>query len=215
MIGVALLLVWPFAWRMAAYLADVETRVYNESLYQSGALLALATYALLWAPWGWISAAATAPVALSALIAFLLLKLKPSEAAKLWVWQISVAALVAALVIVGRHGLAMVFEATKIAAYAHEADPREVYKGTLAAPGEISVQWKSTGSPWLDRAAGQIKLTIEPAPHERRILLETLRGDETLSFKPIQDAVHTETLENIRPGTPRSEERRVGKECRL
>jgi len=200
--GAALLVVWPFAWRLSANLANVETRVYNESLYQSGALLALSTYALSWVSWTWIAAAVAVPVVVSALIAFRGLKLKPIEAAKLWAWQIGFAALLIALVVVGRHGPGLVLDATKIAAYARAEDPRQLYEGTLAAPGDIRVTWSSTGSPWLDRAAGKIRLTLEPAPHERRILLDTRRGENSLSFKPIREAVHSETIDAITPGIP-------------
>ncbi len=201
-VGAALLVIWPFAWRLAAYLTNVETRIYNESLYQSGALLALTTYALLWGPWSWLVAAPAVPAVLSALIAFFALKLKPFEAAKLWTWQFSAAVLIALLVIIGRHGPSLLIDIPKIMDFAKKTGTREVFAGTLEAPGEIRVQWQSSGSPWLDRAADKIQLTLEPGPHERRMFLEIIRGEETLSFVPVREETYMTPVEEIRVGIP-------------
>ncbi len=202
LLGGALLVIWPFAWRLAAYLVNVETRIFDESLYQSGALLALTAYALLWTPWAWLPAAAVVPVLLSALIAFSALKLKLSDAAKLWAWQLGSAVLVAALVIVARHGSGLLIDIPKIVSFAQKTGTRPVYEGNLNTPGQVRVQWNSSGSHWLDRAAGSIQFILEPGPHERLIFLETIQGDAPLTFSPVRGDSHTARVDHIQIGVP-------------
>lgn len=200
-LGGVLLLGWPIAWRLAAYLTNVENRIFNETLYRSGALCALLAYLLLWAPWRWMMAAAIAPAVLGAVIAFLFLKLTPQQAAKMWICQLGFAALFAITLIVSRHGPGLLLTAPQIAAFARESGTRPPREGTVPVPGVIPVQWQSSGSRWLDTRANSMRLTLH-ADRERRMFLDTLEDGKTLSFEQLSGDEHIEDRAGIRIGVP-------------
>lgn len=200
-LGAVLLIGWPIAWRLAAYLVNVESKVYNETLYRAGILCALTAYALLWTPWQWTAAAAVAPAILSAVIAFAFFKLDVQRAAKVWACQYAFAALLALTLIVSRHGPGLLFEAPRIVAFGQQTGTRTPHEGTMTAPGEIRVQWESSGSPWLDRRANAMRLTLNAA-EERRMFLDTLEDGKTLSFEQLSGVEHTEDRSAIRVGVP-------------
>jgi tetratricopeptide (TPR) repeat protein len=200
MIGAALMAAWPFVWRLSAYLANAEKQVYDETLYYAGALLAMTTFALLWLPWNWLAAAAIVPAAVSALIAFVALKLPPGRAVKLWLAQFAIAAALVLIVIVGRHGPSLLIEAPKIAAFARESRGREPFEATLRTPGALLVQWRSSGSPWLDQKISRARLTLRAAPKEHRIFLETFEDGKRLSYEQVGKDSHQRDLDAVRAG---------------
>lgn len=200
-LGVVLLIGWPIAWRLAAYLLNIEHRVYNETLHRAGALCALSAYTLLWIPWLWMIASVIVPAALSALIAFLFLKLTPAQAGKIWACQFGFAALLALTLLVSRHGPSLILEAPSIVSFAKETGTRPLHEGSLLAPDTLAVQWQSSGSRWLDHHANSIRLTLY-AQHERRMFLDTIENGKTLSFEQISGDVHIEDRSGIQVGVP-------------
>jgi hypothetical protein len=188
------------AWRLAARFSGAEDRIYNDTLSQYGALMALVTYALLWTPWRWLTAAAVAPAVLSALIAFMALRIKPREAARLWLFQLAAAAVLALGVIVARHGPGLITGAPAIAAYVARANEPSVFTSTLSAPGEIRVVWTTSGSAWLDRNGSQVQLTLAPANTSQRIFLETMEEGTAVSFEQVLGETFTSGLPEVRPG---------------
>ncbi len=200
-LGGLLFIGWPIAWRLAAYLTNVDNRIYNESLYRAGMFCALSAYLLLWAPWKWMLAAAIVPILLGAVFAFIFLKLEPQRAAKVWFWQLSVAALFALTLIVSRHGPGLLLNAPQIMSFAQETGTRAPFEGTRQAPGDIRIQWQSSGSPWLDKHANTMRLTLR-AQHERRMFLDSIENGKTLSFEQISGDEHVEDRQGIMVGVP-------------
>lgn len=200
-LGGLLLIGWPIAWRLAAYLTNVDSRIYNETLYRTGMLCALSTYLLLWAPWKWMIAAVIVPVVFGAIVAFAFLKLGPQRAATVWFWQIGVAALLALTLIVSRHGPGLLLNAPRIMAFAKETGTRAPFEGTRHAPGNIRILWQSSGSPWLDKHANAMRLTLH-AHHERRMFLDSIENGKTLSFEQLSGDEHIEDRKGIVVGVP-------------
>lgn len=200
-LGVVLLVGWPVAFRLAAYLTNVENRIYNETLYRSGALCALVAYALLWTPWQWMIAAVIVPVILSAVFAFAFFKVYLQQAAKVWVFQMAFVALLAVTLIVSRHGPGLLLEAPQIVAFAREAGKIAPHEGVMTAPGELRVQWQSSGSLWLNRQANSMRLTLNAA-EDRRMFLDTLEDGKTLSFEQLNGSEHIEDRAGIKVGVP-------------
>lgn len=201
-VGVALLIGWPIAWRLGSYFAEVEGRIYNDTLYQYGALLALSTYALLWLPWRWVVAAAAVPLVASALIAFLALSIRPGAAARLWLIQLVAVAVLATGVISLRHGPGILIEAPAIAAYASKSNEASTYASRLSAPGEIRVVWASSGSRWFDRHGSSVEISVRPAPHSRPLYLETIKpeAEGPPTYEHMRGEVFTSRLDAVRPG---------------
>jgi len=200
-LGAVLFVGWPIAWRLAAYLTNVENQIYNESLYRAGILCALTAYLLLWTPWRWMIGALIAPAVISAIVAFLFLKLPAPRASRVWIWQFAVAALLAITLIVSRHGPGLLFTAPQIASFARESGTRPPYEGEMRAPGQIRVKWQPSGSSWLDSHANSMRLTLH-AEHERRMFLDTIEDGKTLSFEQLSGNEHVEDRKGVRVGVP-------------
>ncbi len=200
LLGAVLLAGWPVAWRLGAYFANVEGRIYNDTLYQYGALLALSTYALLWLPWRWIVAATAAPVLLSAVIAFFALALAPRAAIRLWIVQIGIALVLALGVISLRHGPRLLLDAPAIAAFAAKSNEPASYTSRLSAPGEIRVVWMSTGSRWLDQRASHVQITLTPGARDHPLYLETTKPDGPPSYEHVRGETFASAMERVVPG---------------
>ncbi len=198
LLGAVLLVAWPFVWRFAAYVANTGNRIYDETIYQAGAFLALSTFALLWLPWKWIIAAAIAPALLSALIAFAALKLPPRLAAKLWLTQLGIAAALVLAVVAARNGPGLLLEAPKIADFARENRAHQPFDATVRAPGALRVQWHSTGSTWLDQRINRARLTLQAPPTGPRVYLEATENGKRLSYEQIARDEHTSNLDALR-----------------
>jgi len=184
-LGVLLLVVWPFAWQAAAYVANVEHKIYNDTLYQYGALLALATYAMLWLPWRWVIVALIAPILFSAVIAFLALAIPPRVAAAVWSVQIAAVLIASALLISLRHGPGIILDAPTIARRVANENEMAPYSSILSAPGDIYVTWTSTGSAWLDRRISGVDLSLTPGRSSRPLFLETIKPDRPPAYEQI------------------------------
>lgn len=219
-VGVVLLIGWPVAWRLGAILLDVDDQIYNETMYQAGAVLALATFALLWLPWPWVWLAAAVPALVAVLIVAGIMKLRPKAAAGVWFVQMGLAALLALVAVVGRHGPGLLTDAPAIVAFAERDDVTSSAMSNFSAPRQAGVRWEGSGAGWLDRHANTANIRIQLGPHSRRVFFAIVEDGEERLFQPVRDESYTHTLSDIDPGkdytlTVRSEDEEVDVSLRV
>lgn len=200
LVGVLLLIGWPIAWRVAAVLAGVDDKVYNEVLYVSGGLLALTTYALLWLPTPWWALAAAVPFVWSALIAFFQLALRPKAAAGVWVGQFALAALLVVVAVVVRHGPGLFLELPAVLEFSARKSVPSVESTEFTAPRELQVRWQSSGAPWLDTHADKAAIHVAPGPHTGPMFLAIRQDSQELLFQPIRDSEYVHVLSAVQVG---------------
>ena len=201
-LGVTLLIVWPLAWRAGAYIANVEGKIYDDTLYKYGALMALATYAMLWLPWRWVIVALVAPIVFSLVIAFLAFSIPRGAAARLWGVQMAAPLLAAIILITLRHGPGLMLEAPAIVGYVARANDPAPYSSVLSAPGDIRVTWASSGSAWLDDNASRVEGAVQVPRTVRPLVLETLKPDDPPTYEQMRGERFTSAMAAVRAGHP-------------
>lgn len=186
--GCVLLVVWPILWRVSAGFMGI-TNVFDETLYSIGALLAALTYAVTWVPGSLTILIVLVPAAVSAAISFGALRIPPKTALGLWIVQGAAALIVVSTLLVARHGVALLTEFPTMLDFASaEVNATEVYKAKT--PFAVDLNWKPSGSAWLDEHATTAGFVIETGIRSKSMIVHLHDGGTTL----VHDELKSNTM---------------------
>jgi len=127
-----------------------------------------------------------------------------ARSAGIWAVQTAVLAVLSVGVVVGFNGPGPFLEFGAISrhAAAQASLPAPgVYEGPVQAktPCEMDVSWQSTGSPWLDRVAGQVAFEFTATPPLESGIVKVMDGKNSLRTELIK-AAPARTSAVVKPG---------------
>jgi tetratricopeptide (TPR) repeat protein len=205
--GLVLLLAWPaglWASISIARASQVPASVVN----MSGLILAAGTYALMWLPVSNLMWTATVPAAVSLALVLGLYRVGYVRGLAVWALQGVIAAGVVMACFFLTIGSSAVLGLPAIMAYAKGFDS-DLEPGDHSLPSSqgsatYSLQWKSSGSAWLDERASAVTIVVTSGSDSAQGTIQLEAAGEVITTRSVNGKKPTQVQEAVRPDTPYS-----------
>ena len=203
-LGAALLLAWPIGLRLGARLLKAD-HVSGATHNVVGALLASLTYALTWAPPRCIAYVPLTSGVVSLLIVALVYRPGWLRAPALWIAQSAIVIgieLVALGVAEGPYAILDIVTVSRFFADGKllQGPGAHTVRGAHL-PCDLAIDWKPTGSTWLDQKVGPVAFEITPIPASPPLTVNLQEAERSVYYRDLEGTPYR-FARTISPGTP-------------
>lgn len=202
-VGTAILVIWPIAlWISLVFVGAREVRAFK--VVVSGLFLASLEYVLFWLPGSLLAAMLVVPAVASLALVALGFGLRFGRAVMVWLVQGLFILFVGVMVLLVVEGTGPLREYVAILDYADEHDgaqnPGVFSVPAVRVPATLTIEWRSTGSAWLDERALRVDLLFEGNVQTAPVTVE-LRSDSRTVVYEHHESNPFKLTEEITPGT--------------